>query len=199
MKIFHSAEKHLRTEIEKRFGGRALGTHSLSVAELCVKIAEDLGRPDEERVKILLAALGHDLFRGYSERGLREYIQARSVPVDSSSWRFGRGLLHAPVAAHYLRTRVELTDREILTAVYYHTTGRAGATVMDKILFCADYLDTSRIERDNEEDLGPLRERVSCSLDEVYREVILRKITHTMKKGRPIHPNALAAWNEVYF
>ena len=65
------------------------------------------------------------------------------------------------------------------------------------ILFCIDYLDPSREERGAETDLNSLRERMTDSLDEVYCEIIGRKIKYTLLKKRKLHPNGIAAWNEL--
>ena len=192
-----SAIKHLEAEVRKRFRGHRLLKHTLCVAELCREAARRLGRPDAKPEAAYLAGLAHDLFKKWDCKRLRELIRTESIPIDQHSLRLGGGLLHAPAAAHYLRSQLGIRDTVALSAVYYHTTGRAGAGVLERILYCIDYLDPSREERGAEPDTEGLRERMTVSLDEVYCEIIGRKIKYTLLKPRKLHPNGIAAWNEL--
>jgi len=194
---FDSAISHLEQEIEKRYSGKPLARHIHSVAEFARKIAASVCKSDSLAEKAYVAGLGHDLYKGYSRKELREFIIAESVPVDGETLRIGAALFHAPAAAYYLRTRVGITDDEILSAVYYHTTGRPSASILEKILICADYLDPWREIRAEEPDVTSLREQVVTVPEEVYRTVIFRKLTYTLSKGRPLHPNGVAAWNQI--
>jgi len=194
---FDSAISHLEEEIEKRYGGKPLARHIRCVAEFAHSVAGSLIKSDSSAEKAYVAGLAHDLYKGYSHKKLHDFVANESVPVDEDSLRIGGGLLHAPAAAHYIRTRLGITDGEILSAVYYHTTGHPDATALDKILFCTDYLDPSRELRASEPDTNALSQRLLVDLDEVYRTVLSRKIAYTLAKGRPLHPNGVAAWNEI--
>ena len=192
-----AAIEHLEIEVKKRFPKGRLLKHTYFVAELCRETARRLGHPDAKPEAAYLAGLAHDLFKDWRQEALRELIGKESIPIDEHSWRLGGGLLHAPAAAHYLSRRLGIRDTGILCAVYYHTTGRAGSNLLERILFCVDYLDPSRAARREEPDLPQLRERMVHSLNEVYREVIGRKINYTLFKKRKLHPNGIAAWNEL--
>jgi predicted HD superfamily hydrolase involved in NAD metabolism len=195
---YDSIVEELEVEINQRFSGKPMARHIRSVADLAVSIAATHGRdetllPQQARV----AALAHDLYKKFPPNELRELIRRENVPIDEFSMNVGGGLLHAPPAAHYLRTRCGVRDENLLCAVYYHTTGRAGASLLEKILFCADYLDPSRELRGSEPDVITLGEKAKTDLDVVYREVLGRKLTYTLGKGMPLHPNGIAAWNEI--
>ncbi|MBN2288257.1 MAG: bis(5'-nucleosyl)-tetraphosphatase (symmetrical) YqeK [Candidatus Glassbacteria bacterium] len=192
-----AAIAHLEAEVRERFPGGRLLKHTFSVAETCRETARRLGRSDTAPEAAYLAGLAHDLFKDRGHDKLRELVRSESVPIDRHSWLLGGGLLHAPAAAHYLRSRLGVRDAGLLAAVYYHTTGRAGAGVLERILFCADYLDASRPKRSAEPGLESLRNKLKSSLDEVYGEVIRRKLVYTLSKGRPLHPSGVAAWNEL--
>ena len=190
--------EELKKEVDRRYKGKAIRRHILSVARFALEIAEGYAKDDEIlRGKVHIAALAHDLFKKFPKQDLREYIRAEQVPIDEFCWQSGGGLLHAPAAAHFLQKVFGISDEQIISAVYYHTTGRAGASVPEKIIFCADYLDPSREIRDNEPDVAELSERAKSKLDETYREIVRRKIVYTLGKGKPIHPNAIDAWNEI--
>jgi predicted HD superfamily hydrolase involved in NAD metabolism len=194
---FDSAISYLEKEIEKRYSGKPLARHTRSVAEFARRIAGSVIKSDSLAEKAYVAGLAHDLYKGFSQKDMRELVVAESVPVDEDSLSIGGGLLHAPLAAHYIRTRLKITDDEILSAVYYHTTGRLNATTLDKILFCADYLDPWREIRATEPDVPALTKRVLVDLEEVYRTVLYRKLAYTLSKGQSLHPNGVAAWNQI--
>jgi len=194
---FDSAISYLEKEIDKRYSGKPLARHIRSVAGFAQRIAASVNESGPLAEKACVAGLAHDLYKGFPKKELREFVIGESVPVDDDTLRIGGGLLHAPAAAHYIRTRLGIADVEILSAVYYHTTGRANPTVLDKILFCADYLDPWREIRASEPDVKALSKRVFVSLDEVYRTVLFRKLTYTLSRGRPLHPGGVAAWNQV--
>lgn len=188
----------LRNEVARRYGGRRLELHINSVAEFARKSAEKIDPGNTALAeKVYVAGLAHDLYKGWEKQSLREFVASERVPVDSDTWRIGRGLLHAPAAAHHLRARMGVSDRDIYEAVYYHTTGHPGAGPVEKILFCSDYLEPHRPNRAEETDTGDLARRMNRALDEVYREILARKISYTVRKGWPVHPNGLAALNEA--
>ncbi|MBW7997297.1 MAG: HD domain-containing protein [Candidatus Glassbacteria bacterium] len=198
MRDYDRVVERLKAEIEQRFGGKALARHTHSVAEFAREIAGSVDGGDERlQRKTYVAGLAHDLYRKFTEQKLRELIRRDNVPIDDDAWRFGGGLLHAPPAAHFLHAGLGVSDEAVICAVYYHTTSRAGASLLDRVLFCADYLDPSREVRNCDPDVAELSRRVLTDLDGVYREVLSRKLAHTISRGRPLHPNGIAAWNEV--
>jgi len=53
-------------------------------------------------------------------------------------------LLHSKLGAYYAKTLYGVEDQEILNAITYHTTGRPNMTLLEKILYVADYIEPSR-------------------------------------------------------
>lgn len=53
-------------------------------------------------------------------------------------------LIHAKLGAYLAEHDYGITDREILDAITYHTTGRPGMTLLDKIIYIADYIEPNR-------------------------------------------------------
>ncbi len=58
--------------------------------------------------------------------------------------RKNTGLLHAKLGAYLARTKYKVGDRQILDAITYHTTGRPKMTILDKIIYIADYIEPNR-------------------------------------------------------
>ena len=186
----------LEKEIKSRYGGHRLETHIFSVAELARSTAKALDSPQASPDAAYLCGLAHDLFKGWSQKDIRKTIRKLGVPIDRFSWDCGGGLLHAPVAAHYLSNELWIKDKDILAAVYYHTTSRSEACLLEKVIFCCDYLEPTRPSRGVEPDVAELRESLAERIENVYLEIVARKIKFTLDKSRPLHPDGIAAWND---
>ncbi len=53
---------------------------------------------------------------------------------------YGRG----PVAAKIVEDQLQITNEDVLNAIYYHTTGRANMSLVETIIFVADYIEPKR-------------------------------------------------------
>lgn len=53
-------------------------------------------------------------------------------------------LLHAKLGAYYAKEKYGVDKEDILSAITWHTTGRPAMTILDKIIFIADYIEPNR-------------------------------------------------------
>ena len=53
-------------------------------------------------------------------------------------------LIHAKLGAYLARHEYGIKDQEILNAITWHTTGRPEMTMLEKILYIADYIEPNR-------------------------------------------------------
>lgn len=61
-------------------------------------------------------------------------------------------LIHPFLGAEVARREYQVTDEDILNAIRYHTTGRAGMSLLEKIIFIADYIEPNREKFDGLEE-----------------------------------------------
>ena len=97
-------------------------------------------------------------------------------------------LLHAKTGAAIAET-VFGTDEEITGAIRWHTTGRANMTLLEKIIYLADYIEPTR-DFPGVEDL-----RRTCyeDLDAGLRMGLEMTVQEMEERGAPIHPKTLEA------
>jgi nicotinate-nucleotide adenylyltransferase len=114
--------------------------HSEGVEEVAVDLAVIYGY-DMERAK--LAGLLHDCAKYLTDEELLAECEKHNLPV-SEVERKCAFLLHAKVGAFYARTKYGVADDEILDSITFHTTGRPGMTLLEKIIFTADYIEPYR-------------------------------------------------------
>src|SRR5690606_5530521 len=113
--------------------------HTLRVKETAVELAERTGA-DPEKAEI--AAILHDYCKYWPEEKQREWILRHRLPQDLL--QFHKELWHAPVGAEAVREELGVDDEEVLNAIRSHTTGRPGMSLLEKVVFLADYIEPGR-------------------------------------------------------
>jgi len=153
--------------------------HTLNVGLLSAKLAHDHG---EDCDKALIAGTLHDCAKELPMDEQKQMAEAvcGDLFVDDK-------LLHSPAGAYMARTMFGITDKEILDAITYHTTGRGGATMLDKIVYLADKIEPSRTYT----DLTEMRRLAPSDLDASLKLCVLSVADKFKRKGRAIHPVTL--------
>ena len=104
-------------------------------------------------------------------------------------------LLHAKTGAAIAR-HVYGVDDAVYQAILYHTTGRAGMSLLEKILYLADYIEPSR-EFANDPDVVRLRETVYEDLDRGLLLGLTMTIEEMEGMGNPVHHDTLDARDDL--
>lgn len=163
--------------------------HSLCVARAAARLARRYGA-DEKKAET--AGILHDIMKDLpreEQKKLMDRYEIRLSEVEQNAPK----LWHAILAAEYIRRELDVTDPEILQAVRYHTTGRENMTLLDKILFIADFISDDR----DYPGVEQMREAAKNSLEEAMTEGIVFTIKDLADAKRPIHPDTIAAYNHT--
>ena len=99
-------------------------------------------------------------------------------------------LLHGKVGAYIARKEFDILDEDILNAIRYHTTGRAGMSLLEKIIFIADYIEPNREKFDGLEEA---RRLAYLDLDMAMKYILESTIAFVKERGRLLHPLSLEA------
>ena len=127
----------IRHYIENNFSEKRK-VHTEGVRQTAVKLAEKYGA-DPKKAEI--AALFHDMYRGVAEKTLNYYVKYLGLDdkyIDNAN------LAHGKIAAIIMERDFEITDPDIINAVSYHTTGRAGMSTLEKVVYLADAIEPNR-------------------------------------------------------
>lgn len=181
---FHRVE----AEVKKRLNAPRF-QHTLGVVESALKLANVYGAdPDKARA----AALLHDVAKEYdTERLLKAAFEFDIVLSDIE--RRMPALIHAPVGAQVARREFGVDDPDILAAIRYHTTGRAGMSLLERVVFLADYIEPGRVHP----GVDPVREAAEYDLDQAVLLALDQTILYLVGRGEPIAPDAVAARNDL--
>lgn len=164
--------------------------HVLRVREIALGLARRYGADGE---KVWLAASAHDIARAMDDARLLSEAQELGIPVGPLEEAVPF-LLHGPVGAGLLR-RQGAVDPEIYQAVYWHSTARAGMTLVEKVVFLADKLDPEKAIR--YPYLTQLEALGAESLDGAVLEFLNQDMARLLRSGRLVHPASLEARNDL--
>lgn len=175
-------------EIKKRLNSDRL-YHSLNVADEAKKLAKHYGADEQ---KAFTAGLLHDILKNTPDSELLQYFERNGIMLTETE-RASRKTWHAMAGADFLRRELHVTDEDILSAVRWHTTGRAGMTLLDKVLFIADFISADRdypgVER--------MREKAYVSLEDAMLEGLQFTINELVENAWPVHEDSIRAYNEL--
>ena len=119
-------------------------------------------------VKAQTAGILHDCAKGVSAEERLRLCRKAGIGVTKAEEK-NPSLLHAKLGAYLAETRYGVTDPEILSAIRFHTTGRADMTPLEEIIFVADFIEPGRPPYDGIEEARAaafcdLRRAVACEL-----------------------------------
>lgn len=181
--MYEEYQKRLRKVLsDKRFA------HSLGVMETARALAEHYG---EDAKRAALAGLLHDVAKELSIDESLLKCEAYGVKVDAYMARAPK-TIHAPLGAAVLKNEWGITDEGVLHAVAVHTLGCAEMSLLDKIIYMADYIEPNRTF----EGVAELRAQAFRSLDEAIMVGASWTLTEIIENGRTIHPVSLKVYNE---
>lgn len=170
---------------EKRY------THSVNVAKAAVTLANKYG-VDEEKAQI--AGILHDITKELKFENQLQMLESGGIILDDVC-KNSPQLLHAVTGMVYCRDVLGITDDDILNAIRYHTTARANMSLLEKILFIADFISDER----DYPDVDIMRAECEKSLEDGMLYGLGFVIPDLVRRKRAIHPDALAAFNELVF
>ena len=167
----------LRENVEKGLSAKRY-KHTVEVERMAARLAE-IYCP-EKIIDLRAAALLHDITKEYDDKVHISMLSKPGIEFTKEE-RLAPKTFHARTAALLIpEIYPEFADDDVIAAVRWHTTGRAGMTVAEKILYLADYIDMSRTF----EDCVKLREYFfSKNLDEMSEEERFRHLDRTLLKS----------------
>ena len=97
-------------------------------------------------------------------------------------------LLHSKTGAAFARDQFGICD-EVYTAILWHTTGRADMTLLEKIIYIADYIEPTR----DFEGVDLLRQLAYTDLDSAVIKGLQMSLEELQKRDAVPHANSVSA------
>ena len=163
--------------------------HSLNVSKEAVRFAEKYGADVE---KARLAGLLHDVTKETDGDKQLQIIEKGGIILSETEKRSPK-LWHAISGACYVRDMLGIDDPDIFNAIRFHTTARAGMSMLEKVVFLADFTSAER----DYPDIDIIREHAENSLEEGMLYGLKFTLSRLIGRGNLVSPDALAAYNEI--
>ena len=95
-------------------------------------------------LKAYKAGLLHDCAKHLNDCEILKEAEKYNIEVDDVERRNASNLLHSKVGSKWAKEKFGIDDEEIMSAIYYHTTGRPEMTGLEMVLYLADILEPGR-------------------------------------------------------
>lgn len=120
--------------------------HTLGVAYTAAALAMCYG---EDILKAELAGILHDVAKAKKSSELKDDMKGYIDPYTDGAYVAliadkAPQILHAIYAPYLAKKDYRIEDKDILSAIRWHTTGKKDMTMLEKIVFVADYIEPNR-------------------------------------------------------
>lgn len=180
--------------------------HTLAVEEMVTRLCA-LYCP-EETVKLRAAAVLHDVTKELDPASQEELCRRYGIEVGPEEQAAPK-LYHARTAAEMIRAEfARFADPTVISAVRWHTTGHAGMTLTEKLLYLADYIDESRTFHNcvilRRYFFGAMPEKMTLEeRDALLRDTLILSYDMTIRdlleEGKSVALDTVQARNELIF
>lgn len=164
--------------------------HSVSTANVAARLAKKHGADEQ---KAYIAALLHDVAKGKCRIGLSKFAGLYGIEADAIELE-NPELLHGRLGAAMVEDDLNIKDEDILNAICWHTTGRAGMSMLEKIIYIADLIEPMR----DFEGIEEIRALAETDIDAAMCSAIKKVMDFVQRKGFVLHPNSIKAYNDYF-
>ena len=155
--------------------------HTLGVEYTAAALAMRYGANIQ---KAQLAGLLHDCAKCMSGEKMIAICEKYNVDI-SDMERRNPALLHAKAGSYVAKAEYDVDDRDVICAIWNHTTGRPGMSLLEKIVFVADYIEPGRNKAQN---LAQIRQLAFKDLDAAVLQILEDTLNYLEVRGGEIDP-----------
>ena len=165
---------------EKRF------YHSECVTKRCEELAK---KYNVDLEKARLVGIVHDMAKEMPEEEKIKYAIQNNLGIDEVE-KDHPNLLHGKIAGDMSKKEFNFTD-DMVSAISYHTTGKANMSLLDKILYVSDATGDDRTW----DDVEDVKELANNNIDDAVMYLLNMEIRDRVEKNKLIHINSVLARN----
>jgi len=162
--------------------------HVKGCEEEAVRLAKRWGEDMEDAAE---AAILHDITKRLNLREQLILCEKYGIIPDALE-KQSEKLLHAKTGAEIARERYGVS-KKVYESIRWHTTGKADMSLLDKIIYMADYIEPTR----DFEGLAQLRELAYTDLDSAMIMGFKMSLEDLARYGVPPHPHTLEALSSL--
>lgn len=179
--------KKIKKKLEKELDPKRY-EHTIGVADTAACLAMKYGYSVEDAY---VAGLLHDCAKCYDDDKKLKLCKKYGVKLTEAE-NNNASLIHSKLGSAVAKEEYGIEDINILNSISYHTTGKPNMSLLEKIIFSADYIEPNR-----KKILGidEIRAIIFDDLDEAINLILENTLIHLKKKNMYIDSSSLDAYN----
>ncbi len=185
MKTIELTQK-LRKQLEKELKPDRF-EHTLGVAYTASSMAFYYGADVQ---KALVAGFLHDCAKSLSHEEQVKVCEKNGIDMTEVE-RKNHSLLHAKVGVYLAKTEYDVDDEEILGAIRWHTTGRENMTLLEKIIYIADFIEPNRKPLEN---MTQIRKEAFTDIDLCLAHILHDSVVYLRTIGKETDDATMKAY-----
>ena len=154
--------------------------HILDVAATAYKLAVCHG---VDPVKAYTAGLLHDCAKHLDDEEIIKVAEKSGIEIDEVERRNASNLLHSKVGSVWACEKFGIKDKEILSSIYYHTTGKPDMSKLELIIYLSDMLEPGR-EIELKPSLDVIRTIATYDLELAIFHILDNVVPYILKNYR---------------
>lgn len=162
--------------------------HTIGVADTSACLATRYG---VDMQKAYVSGLLHDCAKCVPDEQKIIECEQNNIVITESEYK-SPYLLHSKLGAFYANIKYGIEDKDILDAITWHTTGHPDMTMLEKIVFVADYIEPYRNKAAN---LDTIRYLAFTNIDDAIIQILKDTIDYLNKNNKPIDGITLETYN----
>lgn len=163
--------------------------HSINVSKAAVELAKRYNA-DIENAEI--AGILHDICKEMPQDEMLQIINDGGIILDDCE-KHSSKLWHSIAGSCYVRDVLNIKNDDIINAIKYHTTGRANMSLLEKIIFTADYISEERTF----DGVDIMRQKAFENIEDAMLFALQFTLSDLSKRKMVIHNNAVLCYNDV--
>lgn len=181
--------RKIRKKMEKTLdNGRFEHTLGVTYTAACLAM-----RYDVDITKAQIAGLLHDCAKCLTNEKRLAICKKHNIRMSEAELANPQ-LLHAKVGSFLAMEEFDIHDQDIINAILNHTTGRPGMSLLEKIIYVADYMEPGRKQAPN---LSEIRKVAFEDLDRALLMILTDTLQYLEGTGNPV--DAMTAKTYEYY
>lgn len=161
--------------------------HCLNVADESKRLADKYGADTE---KAYLAGLLHDIKKEEKLSDMEKTVRKSKMNVEQTEIET-QALWHAIASAEYVKNVLKITDNDIISAIRFHTIGKANMTTLEKVVYLGDLVSIDREYK----DVAKMRKSCYNNINRAMFEAMQFAVGDLVRKGDKIPVYTFEAYN----
>lgn len=161
--------------------------HCISVANCAMSLAM---RYEAPLLDALIAGMLHDIAKKIKTSDMIKMCEEYKITLSEDDKK-SLPVIHSYLGAYIAEHEININNKDILNAIYNHTLGRPNMSMLEKIIFIADYIEPLRKNRAN---MNEIRKTAFIDIDKCIVLIIESCLNHLKHENTFVHSKMIETY-----